>query len=99
MDFKFGKPAANICIEQIVGRLRQYVRDLPDNKSLTIDEFAEQITFCVLREMTEFNLPIDPQKVIAVAIAMQHTCMQTIAINVPNTLEQPEMSWDHGKVH
>jgi hypothetical protein len=70
MNFKFGKPAANVCVEQICGRLRQYVRDLPDDKLLTIDEFAEQITFCVLRELNEFNLPIDPQKVIAIAIAM-----------------------------
>jgi len=83
MDFKFGKPAANVCVEQICGRLRQYVRELPDDKSLTIDAFAEQITFCVLRELNEFNLPIDPQKVIAVAIAMLHTCMQTIAVNIP----------------
>jgi hypothetical protein len=99
MDFKFGKPAANVCVEKICEGLRQYVRELPDDKSLTIDEFAERITICVLRELNEPHLPIDPQKVIAITMAMQHACMQTIAINIPTPSETSETYWDHGKVH
>jgi hypothetical protein len=44
--------------------------------------------------MNEFNLPIDPQKVIVIGIAMMHTCMQTIAINVPNPPNLSETYWD-----
>jgi hypothetical protein len=94
VNFRFGKQSAHVAIEQLCGRLRQLIRDLPDDKSLTLDELAEQISFCMLHELTEFNLPIDPQKVIAVAMAMQHTCMQTLAINVPTPPNPPEIIWD-----
>jgi hypothetical protein len=100
MNFKFGKREANVCIEQICGRLRQYAREIPDPKILTIDEFVEQITFCVLREITEPKLPIDPQVIIAVALTMQHACMQTIAANVPNPPNTSGIDWSEAeRVH
>lgn len=94
MDYKFGKTAARICVEQICEGMRQYARELRDDKSLTIDEFAERITICVLRELSEQHLPIDPQKMIAIAMGMVHASMQTIAINVPIPPEQSGIDWD-----
>jgi hypothetical protein len=94
MNYKFGKQSANVCIEQICGRMRQFVRELPDDKSIDIEELAEQIMFCVLHELTEANLPFDPQRVVAVAKAMNFVCYQAIAINVPNPPRPPEIVWD-----
>ena len=79
MEFIFGKRSAHVCIEQIIGRLRQYINDLPEDRMVTIDEFVERITLCVLHELNEFNLPVDPQLVIAASLAMSHACMQIIA--------------------
>lgn len=97
MDNKFGKEDINIAIENICGRLRQFVREFPDDKTLTIDSFAERITFDVLYALNEFNLPVDKQLVVATAMGVAHACMQTLIIcdgspPPPNTSE--EIYWD-----
>lgn len=95
MDFKFGKLSATACIEQICGRLRQFVRDLPDEKVLSIDELGERIALTVLYEMNEHNLPVDPQLVIASAMGMVHAAMQTIAMcNQSPPPNASEIAWD-----
>jgi hypothetical protein len=94
MNFQFGKRTAEICVEQIAGRLRQYVSDLPEDKMLTVDEFAERVTFCFLHEFTEFNLPVDPQLVISAAMAMNHACMQMLATEASGPPSPPTIIWD-----
>jgi hypothetical protein len=100
MNFVFGKQSAKVCIEQIVGRLRQYVNDLPDDTQINIDQFAERLTFCFLNELTEANLPLDPQLIISAAMGMNHACMQFIAAEVPDPLNSPTVEiWYDEKVH
>jgi hypothetical protein len=94
MQFQFGKQTARVCAEQVIGRLRQYVNDLPLDKMLTIDEFAERMTICFLNELTEINLPVDPQLIIAVALAMNHACMQLLAAEVPDQPNPSEIYCD-----
>jgi hypothetical protein len=93
VQFQFGKQSARACTEQLIGRLRQYVNDLPEDKVLAIDEFVERVTFCFLNELTEFNLPVDPQLVIAAALAMTHACMQMLA-ETPDPPNSSTIIWD-----
>lgn len=92
---KFGKHTAKACIEQTCERLKQYARELPDDKLLTMDELTERITLTVLYEMSEPTLPVDQQEIIAAAMGMVHACMQTIAMcNAPNPPNTSEIIWD-----
>jgi hypothetical protein len=73
-------------VEQITGRLQQYANELPTTKMLTIDEFAERVALCFLRELRDaawLAEPPDTQLVIATAMGMTHACMQTIATENP----------------
>lgn len=86
MDFQINKRTAQGWVEQVAGRLRQLTNDLPERKMLSVDEFAERVTLCFLREMRDaawLSEPPDAQLVIGLCMAISHACMQTIAAEGP----------------
>jgi hypothetical protein len=81
VNYKIDKGYVHTAVEQMVGRLRQFDGEFPDDKVITLDALAEQIALCFLRD-NEF----DPQMTICVGMGFLHAAMQQIAISGARTL-------------
>lgn len=97
LALEFDKRTTRIIIENICGRLRQYALELRNERVLSLDGLAEQITFCVLREMRDASCylgdtEIDQQLMISVALGMQHACLQDLTNAAPPP--QNPIVWD-----